>query len=90
MRQELAHGPDVLPVGIEQRKLRPDLIRNITTHSHFPFHIWLWQFVPKTTEMRAVIRSTVAKKCRFWWIWEIHTEMEAGDCGEIKSFLTIR
>jgi hypothetical protein len=28
-------------------------------------------------EMGRMIRSTVAKKCRFWRIGEIHTEMEA-------------
>jgi hypothetical protein len=39
--------------------------------------MWPWQFMPKTTEMRTVIRSTVVKKCRFWWTREIRSQMEA-------------
>jgi hypothetical protein len=57
--------------GPTARKLRPDLIGNVETYSSFPFPIWPWQLMPKTTEMRAVIRPKVATKCRFRRIGEI-------------------
>ena len=85
------HARVALPQeGPVARKLRPDLIRNITTHSSFPFHIWLWQFVPKMIETRAMIRSTVTKQCRFRGIGEIHTEMEAGHSEARTSFVATR
>jgi hypothetical protein len=45
--------------------------------------------MPKMIETVAMIRSMVAKKCRFRRIREIDTEMAAGDCGATKSFLTM-
>jgi len=51
--------------GPAARKLRPDLTRNIATPASFPFDVWPWQFMPKMIEIGAMIRSMVAKKCRF-------------------------
>jgi hypothetical protein len=63
--------------GPVARKLRPGLIRNIATPASFPFYVWPWPFMPKMIEMRAMIRSMVAKKCRFRRIGEICTDMKS-------------
>jgi hypothetical protein len=58
-------------LGPTARKLRPDLIGNVTTYPSFPFHVWPWPFVTKMIEKEAVIPSIVAQKCRFRRIGEI-------------------
>lgn len=49
----------------------PLLTRNIATPASFPFYVWPWQFMPKMIETGAMIRSMVAKKCRFRRKWDI-------------------
>ena len=41
--------------GPVARKLRLDLIRNVTTQSSFLVYIWLWQFMLKTTAMKPTV-----------------------------------
>jgi hypothetical protein len=79
-------GPD----GPTAQKLRPDLIGNVETYSSFPFHLWPWPFVTEMIETGAMIRSPVAKKCRFWWIGAMRTPMEADDGEARRSFLAMR
>lgn len=76
--------------GPTARKLRPDLIGNVETYPSFPFHVWPWQFVPNMIEMGAMIRSTVAKKCRFPRIGEIRSHMAAHCADARMPFLAMR
>jgi hypothetical protein len=71
-------------------KLRPDLTRNIATPASFPFDVWPWQFIPKMIETGAMIRSKVAKKCRFRRIGEIHSRMAAHYADARMPFLAMR
>jgi hypothetical protein len=86
------HFPDALPEAVETtevlhgptaRKLRPDLIGNVETYPSFPVHVWPWQFVPNMIATGAIIRSTVAKKCRFPRIGDIRSHM-AAHCADAR------
>jgi hypothetical protein len=78
------------PLGPVARKLRPDLTRNITTHSSFPFRVWPWQFMTKIPQNGTVIRPKTRRKCRFLRFCEIHRKMEADDGVAKISFLAMR
>jgi len=56
----------------------------------FPFSRLALAIRDEKDQIGAVIRSTVAKKCRFWWIREIRTQMEADDGDARRSFLAMR